>query len=294
MEYKDYYKIMGVSRDASDKEIKMAYKRLARKYHPDINKEPDAEDKFKELGEAYEVLKDPEKRKIYDNYGNNWQAYQQGAEGAQQPGPDHSQFHFDEDLFETLFGKGFRQQQYRSQGRDLKASISITLDDAYSGTEKQIQLPIDGKHPQAIKVKIPKGIKDKQQIRLQGMGARGLNGGVNGDLYLEVHILKHHLYDIKGDDIYLTLPITPWEAALGARVKVPTMSGFVDVKIPPNSQSGQKLRLKNKGMIHGKTTGSQYIILKVVVPEPKNDEDKALYEKMANIMSFNPRRKLGE
>lgn len=301
MDYKDYYKVMGLSRDATDKDIKSAYRRLARKYHPDLNKEADAEAKFKELGEAYEVLKNPEKRKIYDQYGKDWELNQHARAsqeshahawggGRAGEGPQNAR-----DFFESLFGAPPFQEQ-NVTGADLRGSIRIKLDEAYFGTVKELHLPADnaaqvGK--QSIRVKIPAGVKEGQQLRLAGQGAPGMPGGAKGDLYLTINIDKHPIYDVMGNDIYITLPIAPWEAALGATVVVPTLGGNVDLKIPAGSQGGQKMRLKKRGLRSGDVPGDQYVLLKIVIPQPATEADRALYTEMAKEMPFNPREKMG-
>jgi curved DNA-binding protein len=300
---KDYYKIMGVNENASEKDIKMAYRKLARKYHPDVSKETHAEERFKEVGEAYEVLKDPLKRAEYDKY-RTAQTFNQerGAPHHTYWNPDQGEafFHaggggaFNEDLFETLFGHA-RYQQQPMAGQDYHGKINISLEEAYRGTTKNLQVPIQQESQvkmQTLKVKIPAGVKSGQQIRLTGQGAPGLHGGPKGDIYLTVQIEKHPLFDVLDNDIYLTLPITPWEAALGTTVMVPTLGGKIDLKIPPASQGGQKLRLKNRGL-PGKTPGNQYILLKIITPPPKTQAATELYQKMAEVMPFNPREKMG-
>ncbi len=317
MEYKDYYKVLGVERDASQDEIKKAYRKLARKYHPDVSKESDAEARFKEVGEAYEVLKDPEKRAAYDQLGANWKA---GADF--NPPPDwDAGFEFTgggytsgdagdySDFFENLFSQGYSQgysrsggsrRSYSARGEDSHAKVMIDLEDAYAGSTRTITL----RHPEldesghvvnrerTLNVKIPKGVKEGQKIRLSGQGAPGIGGGPAGDLYLEIAFNPHPLYRIDGRDLYLDLPIAPWEAALGATVKVPTPSGAVDLKIPPNTRTGQKLRLKGRG-IPGKQPGDIYVIPKIVLPPGDSDKAKELYEKMKQELDFNPRSHLG-
>ncbi|WP_131779346.1 DnaJ C-terminal domain-containing protein [Legionella bozemanae] len=294
---KDYYKIMGVSENASDKDIKMAYRKLARKYHPDISKEPNAEEHFKEMGEAYEVLRDPIKRAEYDNYRKN-KAFNQKETHAHWSGPEqYEHFYgsqFNEDLFETLFGHS-RYRQQPTAGQDYHGKINISLEEAFTGTVKNIQVPIEQESKvtmQTLKVKIPAGVKSGQQIRLAGQGAPGVHGGLRGDIYLTVHVDKHPLFDVMDHDIYLTLPITPWEAALGATIVVPTLGGKIDLKIPPGSQGGQKLRLKNRGL-PGTTPGHQYVLLKMITPPPTTEAAVELYKKMAQVMPFNPRDKMG-
>ncbi len=295
MSQKDYYSIMGLKHDATEKEIKTAYRRLARKYHPDLNKEPDAEDKFKELGEAYEILKDPQKRKAYDEYGRTEPGYQdannQTYSHAWQEAGDafHGAEGFDADLFASIFGKrGFHQEP--QGGADLYGTIHISLEEAYQGVVREIELPRYEK--QRLRVKIPSGIKTGQKIRLAGKGEPGpQTNAVAGDLYITVNIDRHPLFDLVENDVYMTLPVTPWEAALGCTIQVPTLGGRVDLKIPAQSQAGQTLRLKNKGLPAAKP-GDQYILLKVVIPQPVTDAQKALYQQMAAEMPFNPREKM--
>jgi len=313
MEFKDYYAILGVGRDASQDEIKRAYRKLARKYHPDVSKEPDAEDRFKEIGEAYEVLKDPEKRKAYDQLGRG---YHQGEDFRPPPGwepgfefsgggfTDAGEF---SDFFESLFGRGFgrgaggRRQGagFRVSGHDVVARAEITLEEAYNGGTRQITLPrhevtADGRvreSQQTLNVRIPKGITDGQRIRLSGQGEPGIGGGPPGDLYLEIHFRPHPRFHVEGRDIFLHLPVAPWEAALGAQVTVPTLGGDVGLKIPAGSQTGRKLRLKARGL-PGDPSGDQYVTVRIVVPRPETDAQRALYERMAREMPFNPRKDL--
>lgn len=310
MEFKDYYKIMGLKRDATQDEIKRTYRKLARKYHPDVSREADAEARFKEVGEAYEVLKDPEKRAAYDQLGANWKA---GQEFHPPPNWD-SGFEFSgggftgeglggfSDFFEQLFGHqaGAGQYTYRShvnaRGEDHHAKVEVDIEDAFHGATRSIQLqsPELDAHGQlqlkqrTLKIKIPKGIKEGQQIRLAGQGTPGMGQGAKGDLYLEIHFKPHPLYRAEGRDLFIQLPITPWEAALGATVKAPTPAGNVDLKIPAGSNSGNKLRLKGRG-IPGTPPGDIYVTLTVITPAAKNAQDKQLYDEMASRMAFNPR-----
>lgn len=299
MDYKDYYNVMGLSRDASPKDIKLAYRRLARKYHPDLNKEKDAESKFKELGEAYEALKDPEKRKVYDQYARDWELNKNA--NASRARPDAASgdagmggFQSTEDFFESLFGqRPFREQHVK--GGDLIGNVSINLEEAYQGSVKELQLPaLDPSQTssQTLRVKIPPGVKSGQQLRLKGQGQSGRAGGPKGDLLLTIQVNKHPLFDVMNNDVYVTLPITPWEAALGTNVMVPTLGGKVDLKIPPGSQGGQTLRLKKRGL-PGVTPGDQYILLKIIIPQPTTDEARSLYQTMAEQMPFNPRASMG-
>lgn len=287
---------MGVARDASEKDIKMAYRRLARKYHPDISKEPNAEDKFKEVGEAYEVLKDPEKRKLYDQYANDWKARQAQSHAPQYEWDlNNTNYQYDHDFFESLFGSESPFRRAPQAGADYHANLSITLEEAYHGGIKEFQIPLGqghhGNHT-TIRVKIPPGVQSGQQIRLAGQGGLSSTGNARGDLYLTIHVAKHPIFDVVERDVYVTLPVAPWEAALGAKIVVPTLGGKVDLKIPPGSQGGQTLRLKNRGL-GGEKPGDQYIILKIVIPQPVTDTAKELYQKMADTIPFNPRAKMG-
>ena len=314
MEYKDYYKIMGVDRKATPEEIKRAYRKLARKYHPDVSKEKDAEARFKEVGEAYEVLKDPKKREAYDRIGQNWREGQPFT-----PPPDwQREFDFGKgfaggratgfsDFFEALFGGGFAPRQegvfyrgFQARGEDQHTRIMIDLEDAYQGGVRLITLnmpEIDThgrivSNRKALNIKIPRGIQAGQRIRLVGQGMPGMQGGQHGDLYLEVEYNQHRFFQAKGKDIYLELPVTPWEAAMGGTVPVPTLGGKVEVKIPPGSQSGTQLRLKGRGL-PAASPGDQFVTLKIFTPPATSDAAKALYKKMAEQMPMNPRKELG-
>ncbi|STX30199.1 curved DNA binding protein DnaJ [Legionella beliardensis] len=310
MEYKDYYKIMGLERDVNQEEIKRAYRKLARKYHPDVSKEPNAENKFKELGEAYDVLKDPEKRAKYDQYGQYWQnppGSAHGAHGAQSDSYQYSQ-HFDdtsatdfEDFLNNIFKQRYQQEQedYFAESLDIHAKLTINLEDSFHGTEKTLQLQKPVMGPQgvptyetrAIKVKIPKGVTDKQQIRLKGQGNQGRKHQ-KGDLYIEINIAPHPWYKLEKKDIHLELPITPWEATLGAAIQVPTLGGPVKLKIPKLSQTGKQMRLKGRGL-PGQPPGDQIITLKIVISTTDNAEVNKLYEQIASATTFNPRKNLG-
>ena len=319
MKFKDYYQALDLKKDASQDEIKRAYRKLARKLHPDVNKNHDAEEKFKELGEAYEVLQDPEKRAAYDKFGSNWQAGQDfepppnwdaGFEfsGGGFTQADPSQF---SDFFESLFGKSSGSSHARSgyhphaafhaRGQDVHAKIVINPEDSYVGAQKTITLSrpiIDqnghvGTSPHTITLSIPKGIIEGQQVRLEGQGGPGAGQAGNGDLFLEIAFAPHRIFAIDKRDILLSLPVTPWEAALGATVSVPTLGGTVDLKIPPGSQTGKKLRLKGRGLSSASQSGHQYVTLAIVTPEPVTDAQKKIYEQMAQLMPTNPRSSLG-
>ncbi|MFP4132030.1 DnaJ C-terminal domain-containing protein [Thiohalospira sp.] len=318
MEYKDYYDILGVSRDATQDDIKKAYRKLARKYHPDVSEAADAEERFKEVGEAYEVLSDPEKRAAYDQLGSNWQ---QGQDF--RPPPDwDTGFEFRgggfagegfSDFFEFVFGGGspFGPDMagggrgrgggggFRSQGEDHHAKVAIDLEDSYSGATRTITLQVPEYDPQGrlvrrqrqIEVRIPKGITSGQRIRLSGQGAPGMGGGPAGDLYLEVEFRPHRLFQVDGHDVTLELPIAPWEAALGAKVSVPTLGGSVELSIPEGARSGQRLRLKGRGL-PGNPAGNQYVRLKIEAPAAKTDEQRELYQRMREAFDFDPRAEL--
>ncbi len=310
MEYKDYYQTLGLSRQAKPEEIKRAYRKLARKYHPDVSKAADAETRFKEIQEAYTVLKNPEKRQAYDHLGADWKTGQDfhappnWAQGStyrsNPPGTGTGGF---SDFFETLFGGGYRsgpRQSHHGHGEDIHTKIQIPLEDAYHGATRSLVLQIPKLDSQGIprvrerhlNVHIPPGVRAGQHIRLTGQGGEGLGGGPRGDLYLEVLFMPHNLYRSEGRDVYLDLPITPWEAALGASVKAPTPGGVVDLKIPKNSGTGTKLRLKGRG-IPGHPPGSLYVILRIVLPPADTDKARAIYRTMREELAFNPRAHMG-
>lgn len=314
MEYQDYYKTMGVPREATAEEIKRAYRKLARKYHPDVSKEADAESHFKAVGEAYAVLKDPEKRAAYDQLGADWKA---GQDFTAPPGWDAG-FEFrgsgfqdgtsfsHSDFFDALFGQGFAgagstgSARSINRGQDHHAKVSIDLEDAWHGAKQQFNLRIPeidasgrlGSRERTIDVRIPKGVKQGQHIRLAGLGEVGSGGGEPGDLYLEVEFRPHRLFHADGHDLYMDMPLAPWEAALGAKVKVPTPAGVVEVTVPAGSVAGKKLRLKGRG-IPGSSPGDLYVILNIALPPANTDTAKAFYEKMQKELSFNPRAQLG-
>jgi curved DNA-binding protein len=315
VEYKDYYQIMGVKRDATQDEIKRAYRKLARKYHPDVSKEKDAETRFKELGEAYEVLKDPAKREAYDQLGSQWKAgqdfrpppgweggfeFRDFGSGSAGGGPDIGGF---SDFFETLFGHGAARpgarrsaRDFQMRGEDHHAKVVIDPEDSYRGGSRSItlQVPAVDSHgrvtarPRTLNVRIPKGIRQGQQIRLAGQGGTGFGGGETGDLYLEVEFNTRSRYRVEGADVYIDLPVAPWEAALGATVMVPTPAGSVDLKVPPNSQAGKKLRLKGRG-IPARQAGDLYVVLQIALPPADTPQRRQAYERMQQEFAFNPR-----
>jgi curved DNA-binding protein len=315
MKFKDYYEVLGVERSASQDDIKRAYRRLARKYHPDVSKEPDAEARFKEMREAYAVLKDPEKRSAYDQFGENWKAgqdFQPPPDWGRQAGPGFGGEDFAgagdfSDFFETLFGQGRRGGGFgyqagggRMRGEDASATITIPIEDAFRGATRTLSLEVPeiddagrlSRRRRTLSVRIPKGVTAGKRIRLEKQGGPGLGGGPAGDLYLTVEFEPHPLYRADGKDLYLELPVTPWEVALGRKVKVPTLAGTVDLKIPAGSSSGKSLRLKGRGL-PGDPPGDQYVELKVVVPPAADTEARELYERLEREHDVNPRAKLG-
>lgn len=313
----DYYQVMGVAEDASADEIKKAYRKLARKYHPDVSAAEDAEQQFKAVGEAYEVLKDPDKRQEYDTlrkYGAfegeqftpppDWRS-SAGFAGGGYTEVDPAQF---SDLFEAIYGRGggFDRRAahagagFALRGEDIHATIPISLAEAYSGTTRTFSLQVPVRDAQGrlmpesktLKATVPAGVVDGQKIRLKGQGQPGIGEGANGDLFLEVALQPDRRFAVDGRNVTLVLPIAPWEAMLGANVDVPTLGGRVKLTIPANATGGQKLRLKGKGL-PGKPAGDQYVVLKIVVPEAKSDQDRELLRQMRKQMDFDPRAELG-
>lgn len=312
MKYQDYYQILGLSRDASGEDIKKAYRKLARQYHPDVNKDPSAEDKFKQANEAYEVLKDPEKRQAYDQFGSDWKHGHEFRTAGAGAGPGAGGFHGGggfgggefSDFFESIFGGGFnqqgraqhahRQRPAPAKGEDQQLKLSITLEEAFNGGSKMIQYPLKtpgshgGVEMKKIKVNLPKAVADGQKIRLSKQGHPSAQGGDPGDLYLEMTIQPHRHFRIEGNNLVLRLALTPWEAALGTTVKVPTIDGNVELKIKPGMQSGQRMRLKGKGM-RGRETGDQLVEVMIQVPPADDEKSEEFYRQMQKQFDFNPR-----
>ena len=340
---KDYYEVLGIKRDASQDQIKQAYRKLARKFHPDLNPgDKSAEEKFKGLQEAYDVLSDPENRKLYDQYGDNWRAVKSGA-GAPPPGWEETQrstrgagpgaggfdfgdFDFSDfrsaggaggfDIFEEMFGGSGRGRGRRSgRGRDVEAELELSIEEAHRGVRRTIQMEVaetcptcggsglkDGKpcetcggagqvlKPKRIEVNIPTGVRDGSTVRLAGQGGTGSNGSEPGDLYLHIRLRPHPVFTVKGDDLEVELPITPWEAVLGAKVAAPTIDGKVELTIPPGAKSGQRLRLRGQGLNKRKGgRGDEFVRLKIVVPKQVSAEERHLYEELKRISRFDPR-----
>jgi curved DNA-binding protein len=292
MKYKDYYKILGLERGASEEDVKKAYRKLARKYHPDVSKEANAKEKFQEVSEAYETLRDKEKRAAYDSLGS----FRPGQDF--RPPPDW----FDrfgsgraEDLhgvdlgeiFESMgiFGRAQRRSRKSFAGEDYEVPVRLTLEEAYRGTERTVQL--DGK---AFTARIPRGATDGQRLRLRGKGGPGMNGGPPGDLYLQIALDPHPLYRASRHDLDIDVPLAPWEAALGAEVEIPTLEGRVTMKVPPGSKAGQKLRLAGKGLPKpGGGAGDLYAVLSITVPGTLTERERKLFEEMREASRFNPR-----
>ncbi|MEO8302977.1 MAG: DnaJ C-terminal domain-containing protein [Betaproteobacteria bacterium] len=308
MEFKDYYQTLGVAREATADEIKKAYRRLARKYHPDVSKEANAEACMKEVNEANAVLSDPEKRAAYDQVGQGLHAGQEfrpppdwdagfefsgrGPSGAR--GADFS------DFFAELFGRqqggGGRGAHFDARGEDRHAKIAIDLEDGYQGATRLVTLrtpDLDGEgrvtmKEHSLNVRIPKGVHEGQVLRLAAKGSPGLGAGPPGDLYLEIHFNAHRRFRVEGRDVYATLRVAPWEAALGATVKVALPVGAVEVRVPESSQTGRKLRLRERG-IPGTPPGDLYLMLEVVLPPADSAKAREVYETMAKDLAFNPR-----
>jgi curved DNA-binding protein len=314
MEYKDYYKVLEIERTASQDDIKRAYRKLVRKYHPDVNTGRDAaeaERKFKEVGEAYEVLQDPEKRAAYDQLGTNWKEGQSFKpppnwdEGFEFSGGGYTDADANDfgSFFDELFARQGRPSPnmrpgrgFNAPGQDHHAKIVIDLSEAYNGGSRDFTLRAPEMGPRgqvvmqerSIRVSIPKGVTDGQHIRLAGKGSPGVGQGKAGDLYLEVAIKDEPKHRVEGRDVYMDLPVTPWEAALGGRITAQTPSGKVELTVPKHAQSGKKMRLKGRG-IPGKRAGDLYAVLKIVIPPDESEKARDLYQQLAREMDFNPR-----
>jgi curved DNA-binding protein len=308
MKFKDYYAILGVKKDATADDIKNAYRRLARKFHPDVSKEKNAEEKFKEMAEAYETLKDAEKRAAYDQLGSH-------APGQEfRPPPDWGE-HFakgqgsfdDIDLSDLFAGFGARQGRGRARaadhpmaGSDFEAVVRISFEQAYHGTEVDLELSAlewgpDGamrRVPHRVKARIPRGVADGETLRVPGRGGKGINGGPDGDLYLGIEVAGHPYYRTSGRDLYMDLPLAPWEAMLGTTVHVPTPGGTVALKVPSGTRAGQQLRLTGRGMTRGGEAGHMYAIVRIEVPTVVDDTQRGLLKQLAEISNFNPRAHL--
>jgi curved DNA-binding protein len=302
VKYKDYYKILGVERTASEDEIKKAYRKLARKYHPDVSKEPNAKEKFQDVSEAYETLRDKEKRAAYDSLGSGFrpgQDFRPPPDWFDRFGSGRADDLRDVDLSD-LFEQGDLLGCARARrpgfgrsvpipGEDYEAAVHLTIEDVHQGVERELQL-----NGQTIRARIPRGATNGQRLRLRGKGGPGANGGAPGDLYLHIVLQPHPLYRASGHDLDIEVPLAPWEAALGAQVDVPTLDGAVRMKVPPGSQSGQKLRLAGKGLPKpGGGAGDLYAVLTTVVPATLTEKEKALFEQLRDASRFQPRSRFG-
>ncbi len=320
---RDYYEVLGVRRDASQEEIQRAYRKLARTYHPDVNKDPGAEDRFKEISEAYQVLSDPDTRRRYDAFGPDFRQVPEGVDprtwararagagartGAGRAGPwggedipfdvGYGRGGFDtgfegidiEDLLGGIFGGRVRRPRRPVPGPDQEAELVLTVEDAYHGGQRSITLPGPG-GPRTLDVTIPRGVTNGQRIRLSGQGGQGRGGGPPGDLYLVVRIADHPRYRVEGRDLHVRLPLTPWEAALGASVTVATPGGQARVRVPPGTPSGRRLRLRGRGLPNPRgAPGDLYAEARIIVPPTMSDDERRLFERLAETSSFNPRR----
>lgn len=309
VEFQDYYKTLGVERTATQEQIQRAYRKLARQYHPDINKSPDAEDKFKHINEAHEVLKDPETRKKYDELGAGWRAGEPSF-GSRRPGGaergtyqyyysggDEEQF---SDFFRTFFGGGFgaaEEEPWRRRGRDQEADIEISIEDAFHGSTRTVHLDtavVDAQgrlspSRRTLEVKVPRGVTEGSTIRLAGQGGAG-HGGENGDLYLRIRFAPHRTFQVEEYDLRVTLDLTPWEAALGTKVNAPTVDGAVKMTIPAGTQTGQVLRLKGKGLPKSSGgAGDELVTVRIVVPQTLTERERRLFEELARESTFSPR-----
>jgi curved DNA-binding protein len=312
MEFKDYYQILGVDPDADDKTIKAAYRRLARKFHPDVSTEQHAEEKFKELAEAYEVLKDADKRAQYD------MLRQQGGAGPFQPPPGWQPGSFDSaggdfqggfsDFFEQIFGQsrhgsrqGYSRQHFARRGEDVELTLAIFLEDACRGESRTISYEVPGfdeqghlvRQQRTLKVKIPAGVIEGERIRLKGQGAPGIGDAPAGDLYLQVRFAPHPLYLVEGATLSITVPIAPWEAALGCKLTVPTLEGSINLTVPANSQNGKRMRIKGKGLGKDDNRGDLYVVLRISMPAAAGEKEQALWRQLSEVSSYDPRENWG-
>jgi len=314
--YKDYYSVLGIGRDASPEDVKREYRKLARKFHPDVSKELDAEARFKEIGQAYEVLGDDEKRKLYDRYGESWKAVSEGrapepeADGIRQEfrgaGFDPGQVHDLGSLFEELFGGAFGGpgtgqagsrhasggwREWPLAGVDFESTLELSVEEAFAGDEREIRLTSPAtSESRAYKVRIPAGVRDGQRIRLAGQGGPGAGGAAAGDLYLRVQLRGHPHFRFEGNDLISPLPVSPWEAVLGASVAVRTLDGNVRVKMPPGSSTGKLIRLKGKGYpVAGGRRGDLFAEVEVVIPPDPTPQERELLEQIARVSPFRPR-----
>jgi len=312
MEFKDYYQVLGVDADADDKAIKAAYRRLARKYHPDVSAEQDAEERFKDVSEAYEVLKDKDKRAEYD------MLRQYGGAGPFRPPPDWEPGGFRagdgefqggfSDFFEQVFGQaghgsrqGFSRRDFTHRGEDVELVLAIFLEDAVKGESRTISFEVPSfdergrlvRQQRTLKVKIPAGVIEGERIRLKGQGAPGIGNAPAGDLYLQIQFAPHPLYLVEGSTLTVTVPIAPWEAALGCKLQVPTLEGTISLTVPPDSQNGKRMRVKGRGLGKGDRRGDLFVVLRIVMPEASTERERTLWRQLSEQTSFDPRKNWG-
>lgn len=314
MEFRDYYQILGVDADADDKTIKAAYRKLARKYHPDVSAEKDAEGRFKEVAEAYEVLKDKDKRAQYD------MLRQYGGAGPFKPPPGWQPGDFESaagggdfqggfsDFFEQIFGQaghgsrqGFSRQQFTRRGEDIELVLALFLEDAFRGDSRTISYEVPGfdaqgrlhRQQKTLKVTIPAGVVEGERIRLKGQGAPGVGDAPAGDLYLQVRFAPHPLYLVEGSNLTVTVPLSPWEAALGCKLPVPTLDGTISLTVPADSQNGRRMRIKGRGLGKGDKRGDLIAVLRVTMPDTSSEKEQALWRQLAEQSGFDPRKNWG-
>ncbi len=305
MKFKDYYEALGVGRDASEEEIKKAYRRLARKFHPDISKEAGAEERFKEISEAYGTLSDPDKRQAYNELGR----HQAGEDFRPPPGWDsrfwQGQSHGEVDLADLFEQMGFHASQRQARpdfpmrGQDIEAVAQLSLEEVARGTEVSLEHQVPqrlpdgslGRQNQTVRIRVPKGVTEGERLRIPARGGPGSGGGPPGDVYLDIHLKPHRLFQAVGHDLYLQLPVTPWEAALGGEIEVPTLDGRVRLTVQAGAQTGQKLRLAGKGLPRRKEgAGDLYGVLQIVTPKQIGEREQELYRELASASSFDPRQ----
>ena len=312
MKFKDYYAVLGISPDADDKAVKVAYKKLAREFHPDVSKHPQAEEKFKEIGEAYEVIHNKEERAKYDELRRHQQSRARHQQANQGAGNGASQGYYQQqsdpqtdqefsDFINSMFGGargGFQQGRTREQkGQDVEIEFPVFLEETLVDTVKPIEFMLPQRDSsgrvtelkKSLKVKIPAGVINGERIRLKGQGAPGAANGPNGDVYLQIRLVPHPLFDVEDHNLSIVVPLAPWEAALGTKINLPTLSGKIQLTIPANSQSGQRLRVKGKGLVSKKSKGDLFAVIKIVNPTSSDDASKKLWADLAEIAKFNPR-----
>lgn len=307
MEFKDYYAVLGVKPDADDKAIKTAYRKLARQYHPDVSTHAEAENKFKDIAEAYEVLHNAERRAEYDELceaRNSGQAFERPGAGSGHYAQSNQDF---ADFFNSIFGgaasagqrryQNFDADAFRQKGRDVEVELPIFLEETLADTIKPVAYILQYYDQQgqlqeskkSLNVKIPAGVANDERIRVKGQGAPGIGNAESGDLYLHIRLVPHPLFDVEAHNLILTIPLAPWEAALGKKITVPTLSGKIQLTIAPNSQTGQRLRIKGKGLIGKHGAGDLFAVLKVVMPAHTDEEARPLWTQLAAKSGFDPR-----